>query len=167
MIVKLALIRRISTWIHQDSVANFVFPSDVWVYRIMALPIRPLYGCTLWVLESINFYCKSKNITLTYDLRMKIVRVPTDGELCKQLIKLIKSTLVISNSKGLSEILRDIRTSTYQICRIEEKITRTTTFNKYMCNWALEVEIENIVEKGSYCSIGAISPLFHNIFTCC
>ena len=34
----------------------------------------------------------------------------------------IQSTLVISNSKGLSEILRDIRTSTYQICRIEEKI---------------------------------------------
>ena len=34
----------------------------------------------------------------------------------------IQSTVVISNSKGLSEILRDIRTSTYQICRIEEKL---------------------------------------------
>ena len=33
----------------------------------------------------------------------------------------IQSTLVISKSKGLSEILRDIRTSTYQICRIEKK----------------------------------------------
>ena len=33
----------------------------------------------------------------------------------------IQSTLVISNSKGLSEILRDIRTSTYQICRVQEK----------------------------------------------
>ena len=33
----------------------------------------------------------------------------------------IQSTLVISNTKGLSEMLRDIRTSTYQICRIEEK----------------------------------------------
>ena len=33
-------------------------------------------------------------------------------------LSLIQSTLVISNSKGLSEILRDIRTSTYQICRI-------------------------------------------------
>ena len=50
------------------------------------------------------------------------------------------STLVISNSKELSEILRDIRTSTYQICRIEEKIIRTTIFNKYICNWTLEVE---------------------------
>ena len=34
----------------------------------------------------------------------------------------IQSTLVISNSKRLSEILRDIRSSTYQVCRIEEKI---------------------------------------------
>ena len=51
----------------------------------------------------------------------------------------IQSILVISNSKGHSEILRDIRTSTYQICRIEEKIIRATTFNKYMCNWTLEV----------------------------
>ena len=51
----------------------------------------------------------------------------------------IQSTLVISNSKGLSEILRDIRTLTYQICRIEEKLIRLTTFNKYMCNWTLEV----------------------------
>ena len=51
----------------------------------------------------------------------------------------IQSTLVISNSKGHSEILRDIRTSTHQICRIEEKLIRLTTFNKYMCNWTLEV----------------------------
>ena len=33
----------------------------------------------------------------------------------------IQSTLDISNPKEHSEILRDIRTSTYQICRIEEK----------------------------------------------
>ena len=77
----------------------------------------------------------------------------------------ILSTLVISNSKGLSEILRDSRTSTYQICRIEEKLIQLTTFNKYMCNWTLEVirYIENIVEKRRNCSSGAISPLFHNI----
>ena len=42
----------------------------------------------------------------------------------------IQSTLVISKSKGPSNILRDIRTSTYQICRIEEKINKTTTFHK-------------------------------------
>ena len=32
----------------------------------------------------------------------------------------IQSTLVISNSKRLYETLRDIRTSTYQICGTEE-----------------------------------------------
>ena len=53
----------------------------------------------------------------------------------------IQSTLVISNSKGLSEILRDIRGSTYQICRIEEKIIRLASFNKLICNWTLKLEI--------------------------
>ena len=54
---------------------------------------------------------------------------------------ILQSTLVISNSNGLNEILRDIRTSTYQICRIEEKIIRTTTFDKYIhvCTWTLAV----------------------------
>ena len=33
----------------------------------------------------------------------------------------VQSTLVISKSKGLYETLRDIRTSTYQICGTEEK----------------------------------------------
>ena len=43
----------------------------------------------------------------------------------------IQSTLVISNSKGLYETLRDIRNSTYQIYGTEEKtINRTTTFNR-------------------------------------
>ena len=56
----------------------------------------------------------------------------------------IQSTLVISNSKGLSEILRYIRTSTYQICRIQEKVIRTTTFNRYICN--LTPEIRDILK---------------------
>ena len=42
----------------------------------------------------------------------------------------LQSTLVISNSKGPAETLRDIRTSTYQICRIEENTKRTTKFHK-------------------------------------
>ena len=60
---------------------------------------------------------------------------------CSKILKgaKIQSTLVISNSNGPSEILRDIRTSTYQICRVEEKLIRLTTFNKYMCNWTVEV----------------------------
>ena len=42
----------------------------------------------------------------------------------------IQSTLVISKSKGPSETLRDIRTSTYQICRIEENTNGTTKCHK-------------------------------------
>ena len=42
-------------------------------------------------------------------------------------------------SKGLSEILRDIRTLTYQICGIEEKIKRLITFHKLICNLTPEV----------------------------
>ena len=74
----------------------------------------------------------------------------------------IQSTLVISNSKGLSEILRDIRTSTYQICRIEEKLIRLITFNKYVCN--LTPEIRDILKILWKRGEKAISPLFHNIF---
>ena len=47
---------------------------------------------------------------------------------------LIQLIFVISKSKGLSEILWDIHTSTYQICRIEKKINRTTTFHKWIFN---------------------------------
>ena len=46
----------------------------------------------------------------------------------------IQSTLVISESKGPSETLRDIRTSTYQICKIEENTNRTTKFHKSTCS---------------------------------
>ena len=62
--------------------------------------------------------------------------------------KHIQSTLVISKSKGLSYILRDIRTSTYQICRIEGKINRTTTFHKWICNLTPEIrDILKILRK--------------------
>ena len=49
--------------------------------------------------------------------------------ICEITLIIVQSTLVISNSKGLSETLRDINTSTYQIFRIEKQIIRTTTFN--------------------------------------
>ena len=72
----------------------------------------------------------------------------------------VQSSLVIWNSKGLSEILRDARTSTYQICRLEEKIIRLTTFHKYICIWTFEIrDILKILWKR-----GEISSLFHNIF---
>ena len=77
----------------------------------------------------------------------------------------LQSTLVISKSKGPSETLRDIRTSTYQMCRIEENTKRATKFHKWTCNLTplLEIYVENIVEKGRNCSWGAISPLIHNV----
>ena len=49
------------------------------------------------------------------------------------------SRLSLSRSPRGSEILRDIHTLTYQICRIEEKINRTTTFHKCICNLTPEV----------------------------
>ena len=42
----------------------------------------------------------------------------------------LQSTLVISKSKGPSETLRDIRTSTYQMCSIEENTNGTIKFHK-------------------------------------
>ena len=42
----------------------------------------------------------------------------------------VQSSLVISKSKGPSATLRDIRTSTYQMCRIEENTNQTTKFHK-------------------------------------
>ena len=42
----------------------------------------------------------------------------------------LQSTLVISKLKGPSETLQDIRTSTYQIFRIEENTNCTTKFHK-------------------------------------
>ena len=41
----------------------------------------------------------------------------------------IQSTLVISKLEGPAETLRDIRSSTYQIFRIEENTNRTTKFH--------------------------------------
>ena len=43
-----------------------------------------------------------------------------DGTNCEN-SKQIQSTLIIWKLKGPSKTLRDIRTSTYQICGIEEK----------------------------------------------
>ena len=57
---------------------------------------------------------------------MQIVSIGDNLHECQTLFsgkntkKKIQSTLVILNSKGLSETLRDIRTSKYQSCRNEE-----------------------------------------------
>ena len=77
----------------------------------------------------------------------------------------LQSTLIISKSKGPSETLRDIRSSTYQMCGIEENTNRTNKFHKRTCN--VTPLVRNIwwkiVENGRNCSWGAISPLIHNI----
>ena len=52
-----------------------------------------------------------------------------------------------------------------RFAELRKTINRTFTFNKWICNLTPEVKkyIENIVEKTRNCSVGAISPLFHNI----
>ena len=79
--------------------------------------------------------------------------------------------LVISKSKGISEILGDIRTSTYQICRIEEKINRITTFHKKIFNFTPEVRyMEDTVEKRRTCSLLLRRNYFsfpQDCVTCC
>ena len=51
-----------------------------------------------------------------------------------------------------------------RFAELRKTINRTNTFNKWICNVSLEVRyIENIVENRRNRSLGAISPLFHNI----
>ena len=74
---------------------------------------------------------------------------------------IIQSTLVILKSKGLSEILRDILISTYQICRRGKKIIQTTTSHKWICNLTPENRdiLKILWKRGEM-----LSPLFHIIF---
>ena len=67
---------------------------------------------------------------------------------------IIQSTLVISNSKGLSEILRDIRTSTYQICGKGKKLFAQPHLTNIYVIGTLDVRdiLKNIVEKRRNCS---------------
>ena len=68
---------------------------------------------------------------------------------CKPILLKLQSILVISKSKGLSDILRDIRTSKYQICRIKKKYIAQPYFtNEYVKKLTPETrDIENIVKK--------------------
>ena len=54
---------------------------------------------------------------------------------------LIQSTLIISKSKGLSEILQDIRTSIDQICRIQENKIEQPHFTNEYAIWVLKLDI--------------------------
>ena len=61
-------------------------------------------------------YC----LKLSFEITVALVISNTNVSKQLSVTKNIQSTLVISKSKGPSETVRDIRTSTYQICRIEE-----------------------------------------------
>ena len=63
---------------------------------------------------------------------LKILNIRALTKVYKLPVKMISRRSL--SSKGLSEILRDIGISTCQISRIEEKINRTTTLHKWICN---------------------------------
>ena len=67
----------------------------------------------------------------------------------------LQSTLVISKSKGPSETLRHIRTSTYQICRMKENTIRTTDFRKWTCISSFACKLlcrhSALIAKENYC----------------
>ena len=52
-----------------------------------------------------------------------------------------------------------------RLAEVRKTINRTATFHKRICNVAPEIrdKLKNIVKKWRNCSLGAISPLFHNI----
>ena len=56
-------------------------------------------------------------------------------------------------------VVRHIRSA-----ELRKKLIRLTTFNKYMCNWTLEIRDKLKIMWKRDCSLGAISPLYHNIF---
>ena len=75
---------------------------------------RPVHTCNLFVM-----HCGITNIFLNANCGL-------DNPILH-----IQLTLVISKTKGLFEILRDMRILTYQICKIEgKKINQPTTVHK-------------------------------------
>ena len=83
---------------------------------------------------------------------------------CGEIIK-NQFTLIILKCKGLSEILQDIRTATYQISRIEEKINQTTKFHKLICNLMPEVRgiLKILWKRGEKMLLRSNFSAFHNI----
>ena len=88
---------------------------------------NPRSDCTL-MQSDLGLVCLSINSTVFNDSVTGLQRLNIQAN--QTFVAYIQSTLVLSKSKGLSEILQDICTLTYQICRIEEIINQTTTFHK-------------------------------------
>ena len=78
---------------------------------------------------------------------------------------IVSPYLEVQGTPWNPEILQDICTSTYQdLQNWVKKKNRTITFNKWMSNLTPEVRyIENITKTRRNCSLGEISPPFHNI----
>ena len=116
------------SWLPSLSVASFIrFPSiflekclrQTYYFKIgKALCIFFLYRCVMFHKKPLSTFRDMLQIS----------------QLLQKLGRKLQSTLVISKSKGHSETLRDIRTSTYQICRIEANTNGTTKFLKRTCN---------------------------------
>ena len=98
-----------------------------------------------------------KTITIFSYLRLDAALCWSDSfECCLCSRHEIQSTLGISKSKGPSETIRDIHTSTYQMCSIEENTNGTTKFHKWTCN--LTPFVRNICWK--YCGNIRLSTIF-------
>ena len=82
------------------------------------------------LLTDISFLRTSPSYGKVYEGSEGIQNLCRDRYIYIPIGKYLQSTLVISKSKGPSETLRDIRTSTYQMCRIDKNTNRTTKFHK-------------------------------------
>ena len=72
--------------------------------------------------KRVYMYSKSKDFApLGSTFRVDTSSEESQNQPWQSCLPWIQSTVVISKFKGLSKILRDIHTSTYQICKIEEK----------------------------------------------
>ena len=94
-----------------------IFTFYIYIFFLLLFFEENKASCFMWIL------CLTENL---HELSFRIFS--------QKQWKKIQSTLVISKSKGPSKTVRDIRTSTYQICSIEEKTIWTTNFYKWLCN---------------------------------
>ena len=99
--------------------------AEIYMYDVVNV-IKSLYMSTCILHEQQQTYRKREKTTTIENIYYNILVYIMNF--------IIQSPLVISKSKGPSETLRDIRTSTYQIGRIEEITNGTAKFNKLTCN---------------------------------
>ena len=64
-----------------------MFASDVLVYRIMALPIRPLYGYTLWYISFIQYNTSAPDMALFFYPKVLIYFLFLRKNICLVLIR--------------------------------------------------------------------------------